>query len=73
MLATEKSYELEAMEWFEVKDGLIHRRLGARDSASQGKQLGWTQGRAVAGRAVAGLELHSLDCRARGRGEWLCA
>lgn len=38
---TGRSYELTAMEWFEVKDGLIHRRWGARDSASQSKQLGF--------------------------------
>jgi hypothetical protein len=41
MPATGKSYEMVAMEWFEIKDGLIHRRWGARDSASQSKQLGW--------------------------------
>lgn len=40
--ATGRSYELTAMEWFVVKDGLIHRRWGARDAASQAKQLGWT-------------------------------
>jgi steroid delta-isomerase-like uncharacterized protein len=39
--ATGRSYELTAMEWFVLKDGLIHRRWGARDSASQAKQLGW--------------------------------
>ncbi len=38
---TNKTYELLAMEWFEIKDGLIHRRWGARDSASQAKQLGF--------------------------------
>ena len=36
---TGKSYELVAMEWFEFKEGLIHRRWGARDSASQARQL----------------------------------
>jgi predicted ester cyclase len=36
---TGKSYELVAMEWFEFKDGLIHRRWGARDSGSQARQL----------------------------------
>lgn len=38
---TGKSYELTAMEWFEIKGGLICRRWGARDSASQNRQLGF--------------------------------
>lgn len=42
MPATGKSYELVAMEWYEMKGGLIHRRWGARDSAGQARQLGWT-------------------------------
>jgi steroid delta-isomerase-like uncharacterized protein len=37
---TGKSYEIAAMEWFVVKDGKIHRRWGARDSAAQTKQMG---------------------------------
>lgn len=37
--ATGKSYELVAMEWFEMRDGKIHRRWGARDSASQTRQM----------------------------------
>jgi steroid delta-isomerase-like uncharacterized protein len=37
---TGKSYELVAMEWFVVRDGKIQRRWGARDSASQARQLG---------------------------------
>lgn len=37
---TGKSYELVAMEWFEIEDGKIKRRWGARDSASQLRQLG---------------------------------
>lgn len=37
---TGKSYELVAMEWFEIDDGRIKRRWGARDSASQLRQLG---------------------------------
>ncbi len=37
------SYELTAMEWFEVKENLIHRRWGARDSASQSRQLGFKE------------------------------
>lgn len=40
--ATGKSYELVAMEWYEMKDGRIHRRWGARDFAAQSRQLGWT-------------------------------
>ena len=35
-----KSYELSAMEWFEMRDGRIRRRWGARDSASQARQIG---------------------------------
>lgn len=38
--ATGKSYELVAMEWFEIRDGKIARRWGARDAASQARQLG---------------------------------
>jgi predicted ester cyclase len=41
--ATGRSYELIAMEWFEMKDGLIHRRWGARDSANMARQLGFPQ------------------------------
>lgn len=37
--ATGKSYELVAMEWFEIEDGKIKRRWGARDAASQARQL----------------------------------
>jgi len=37
---TERSYELVTIEWFEVKDGRIRRRWGARDSGSQARQLG---------------------------------
>ena len=37
---TGRSYEITAMEWFELKEGLIHRRWGARDSLSQRRQLG---------------------------------
>lgn len=37
---TGKSYTLVAMEWFEIKDAKISKRWGARDSASQGRQLG---------------------------------
>jgi steroid delta-isomerase-like uncharacterized protein len=39
--ATGRSYELIAMEWYELRDGLIARRWGARDAASQARQLGW--------------------------------
>ena len=38
---TGRSYELVAIEWYELRDGLIARRWGARDSASQSRQLGW--------------------------------
>ncbi len=37
---TGKTYELVAMEFFEFEDGRIKRRWGARDSASQARQLG---------------------------------
>lgn len=37
---TGKSYELVAMEWFVVKNGKIQQRWGARDSASQARQIG---------------------------------
>jgi len=37
---TGKSYELVAMELFEVRDGKIRKRWGARDAASQARQLG---------------------------------
>ena len=38
--ATNRSYEVVAMEWFIVKNGLIHRRWGARDSSTIFKQMG---------------------------------
>ena len=38
---TGKTYELLAMEWFEVKGDRISRRWGARDSAAQARQLGF--------------------------------
>lgn len=37
---TGRSYELVAMEWFEIESGRIKRRWGARDAASQARQLG---------------------------------
>ena len=37
---TGRSYELVAMEWFVVRDGRIHQRWGARDAASQARQIG---------------------------------
>lgn len=37
---TGKSFEVVAMEWFVFKDGKIHRRWGARDNASQFRQMG---------------------------------
>jgi steroid delta-isomerase-like uncharacterized protein len=36
---TGKSFEVVAMEWFIIKDGKIHRRWGARDSAAQSRQM----------------------------------
>ena len=36
---TGKPYEIVAMEWFLLRDGRIHRRWGARDSASQTRQM----------------------------------
>jgi len=38
--ATGKSFEVVAMEWFEMREGRIHRRWGARDSAAQFRQMG---------------------------------
>jgi len=40
---TGRSYEITAMEWFELKDNLIHRRWGARDSMAQSRQLGFIE------------------------------
>jgi len=37
---TGKPYEIVAMEWFQMRDGKIARRWGARDSASQNRQMG---------------------------------
>lgn len=37
---TGKSYELVAMEFFDIENGKIQRRWGARDAASQARQLG---------------------------------
>jgi steroid delta-isomerase-like uncharacterized protein len=37
---TGRSFELVAMEWFVVREGRIQRRWGARDAASQGRQIG---------------------------------
>jgi len=37
---TGKTFEVVAMEWFEIKDGKIHRRWGARDNAAQFRQMG---------------------------------
>jgi steroid delta-isomerase-like uncharacterized protein len=42
--ASGKSYEVVAMEWFTIQDGRIHRRWGARDSASQFRQMGLSSG-----------------------------
>ena len=37
---TGRSYSLVAMEWFVIEEGKIVRRWGARDGASQLRQLG---------------------------------
>ena len=37
---TGKSYEIVAMEWFEMAGGRIRRRWGARDMAAQHRQMG---------------------------------
>jgi len=37
---TGKSFETVAMEWFVIKDGKIQSRWGARDSATQARQMG---------------------------------
>lgn len=37
---TGRAYEVAAMEWFEFKEGRIHRRWGARDSAAEFRQMG---------------------------------
>ncbi|MDQ4139524.1 MAG: ester cyclase [Bacteroidota bacterium] len=37
---TGKNYELVAMEWFVIRDGKIQQRWGARDHASQARQIG---------------------------------
>jgi steroid delta-isomerase-like uncharacterized protein len=39
---TGKPYEIVAMEWFQIRDGRIHRRWGARDSADQFREMGLT-------------------------------
>jgi len=36
---TGRPYELTAMEWFQMRDGKIAQRWGARDSASQMRQI----------------------------------
>jgi len=40
---TGRSYEITAMEWFEVEGDRIRRRWGARDSANQNRQLGFLE------------------------------
>ena len=39
---TGKSYELVAIEWFEIEGAKIKRRWGVRDAVSQARQLGIT-------------------------------
>jgi len=38
---TGKTYELVAIEWFEIANGRIAGRWGARDGAAQARQLGF--------------------------------
>lgn len=40
---TGERYSLGAMEWFELEVGKITRRWGARDAASQARQLGFPE------------------------------
>ena len=37
---TGKTYEIAAMEWFEIENGKIKKRWGARDHAAQARQIG---------------------------------
>ncbi|MBE0564858.1 MAG: nuclear transport factor 2 family protein [Krumholzibacteria bacterium] len=37
---TRQPYAVPAMEWFELRDGLIRQRWGARDMAAQFRQMG---------------------------------
>lgn len=37
---TGRGYELTAMEWFTLQDGLIHRRWAVRDTGSLFRQVG---------------------------------
>lgn len=39
--ATGRSYEVTAMEWFEIRHGRIEKRWGARDSDTLFRQLGF--------------------------------
>ena len=41
---TGRPFEVVAMEWFELEGGRIRRRWGARDSASQSRQMGLSVG-----------------------------
>jgi predicted ester cyclase len=38
---TGRRYEMAAMEWFELAGGRIGRRWGARDAATQARQVGF--------------------------------
>lgn len=49
---TGNSFELLAMEWFRLRDGLIAERWGVRDSASQSRQLGLPAAPAPAAKAA---------------------
>lgn len=41
---TGRGYEVVALEWFELRDGLIRRRWGAKDFAAIGRQVGLAPG-----------------------------
>lgn len=42
-------YEVVAMEWFEIKNGVIHRRWCARDAASVFRQKGCSMNQTMVG------------------------
>lgn len=53
---TGKSFELVAMEWFELREGRIARRWGVRDAAAQARQVGFPHAAGPAKPAV-GIKL----------------
>ncbi|SPH25050.1 hypothetical protein DEA8626_04085 [Defluviimonas aquaemixtae] len=50
---TGKTYELVAMEWFELENSRIAGRWGARDGAAQARQLGFPAPAAPVGKTAA--------------------